>query len=146
MKKLFLIFFLFIASGAFSQNKHIVAQRNFDELKNDLAKAQKGLETAKSKLAKVQNTVTLIAQQKTEELQKNTVGFVNKDSVYEAIKKQKMGHFRIAEKRVETWQRRFDKINSKYQLMVQRDSVIPNKHYFLLLLSDKRTKKTFFIL
>ena len=134
MKKIFLILFLFIASGAFSQKKHKVPQRNFDELKNDLAKAEKELETAKLKLAKVRNKVTFSAQQKTEQLQKNTSGFVNKDSVYEIVKKQKMRHFKIAEKRVETWQSRVDKINSKYLLVVQRDTVIPTKHYFLPLI------------
>lgn len=131
MKLLSLVLFLFIGMHLSAQKKHGISQRNLDEQKKDLAKAQKGLEAAKLKLAKVQKTVTFIAQQKTEKLQKKTYSSVNKDSVYEAVKKQKMGHFKIAEKRVETWQKRFDKINSNYLLMVQKDSVIPDKHYFL---------------
>ena len=131
MKLLLLVLFLFVGMHLSAQKKQGISQRNFDELKKDLVKAQKGLEAAKSKLVKVQNKVTLIAQQKTEQLNKNTSVFVNKDSVYEAVKKQKAGHFKIAEKRVEAWQRRFDKINSNYLLMIQRDSVIPDKHHFL---------------
>ena len=70
MKKLFLFLFLFSASIAIAQKKHTLTQRNLDELKTDLAKAERGLDMAKSKLEKVQNKVRLISQEKVESSEK----------------------------------------------------------------------------
>lgn len=130
MKKILFVFLLFSSINTNAQKKHTITQRNLDELTTDLNKAQKGLKIAKGKLAHVETTCRLIAQQKTEDLQKTKGLLINADSVLETIKKQKRRHFNIAENRVKKWQKRFDKINSKYNLAVQKDSVIPNKYNF----------------
>lgn len=127
MKKLLLVFVLFCASNANAQKKPTINQRNADELEADLRKAQKGLENAKRKLAHVESTCRLMARNKTIALQQNKGLFINQDSVYQKIKEQKDGHFKIAEHRVKKWQNRYDKINNKYSLVMKDYTIVPNR-------------------
>lgn len=130
MKKLLLIFLLPVCLLAQAQKKYTINQRNIDELKSDLSKAKKGLEMAKGKLAYVQKKCELIAQKKKGALQENG-GVINADSLLNKIKEQKRRHFYLAQKRVERWQLRYDKLSTNYNLVVQRDSIISNRDNFI---------------
>ncbi len=129
MKKILLIFLLPFSLLTQAQKKKTINQRNIDELKNDIIKAQKGLDMAKGKLTHVQKKCEFIALKKKEALQKSR-GVINADSLLNKIKEQKRKHFYLAEKRVERWQQRFDKLSANYNLVIKRDSIIPNKHNF----------------
>ena len=130
MKKLLLIFLLPACLFTQAQKKKTINQRNIDELKNDITKAQKGLDMAKGKLAYVLKKCEFIAQKKKETLLKSG-SVINADSLLNKIKEQKRRHFYLAEQRVERWQRRYNKLNTNYNLVIQRDSIIPNRHNFI---------------
>lgn len=127
MKKILLVFVLFCASNANAQKKPTINQRYADELEADLLKAQKGLENAKRKLAHVDSTCRQMARSKTISLQQSKGLLINQDSVYQKIKEQKDGHFKIAESRVKKWQNRYDKISSKHSLVMKNYTIVPNR-------------------
>lgn len=127
MKKILFVFVLFCTSNANAQKKPTINQRNADELEADLHKAQKGLDNAKRKLAYVDSTCRNIAQKETEAKQKKSGIQISQDSVYQKIKEQKNGHFKIAENRVKKWQNRYDKISSKHSLVMKNYTIVPNR-------------------
>lgn len=130
MKKLFFFFLLFVAVNINAQKKLTITERNFAELKSDLAKAQQGLNMAKKKLAKVENTCKLIAQKKVNQLEKKEQAVINFDSVLTKIKYEKRRNFEAANARVGRWQKRFDKFNNNYNTVLTNNAVVPNKHDF----------------
>ena len=127
MQKIFFLLLFFCTSIAVAQKKRTITQRNFEELKLDSARAEQDLELAKLKLVHVEETVGRIASQKIMNFNKSGGGYINEDSVYETVKKQKKAHFEIAYKRIEKLQKHYDKVIAKYQFTKLHDSIIPNK-------------------